>query len=121
MMVILRSFVIVFVWITIAQPGEGTASEQAVFRRNKQQYLLNHVIKTTWADSELECGIHCVADKSCGSVNYKNSGIGKGRCELNNKTVEKTSNVNDKTRHPEFNHLAVSKRVSYTVVHEFGA
>ena len=49
------------------------------------------------ADSELECGLHGIADKLHTSVNYKTSGIGKGRCELNNKTVEETPEGDDKT------------------------
>ena len=88
------------------------APEQAMFERREQQYLANHVMATKQTDSELECGLHCLADKSCTSVNYKTSGIGKGRCELNDKTVEETSDVDDKIHHPEFNHLSVVERVS---------
>ena len=85
-------------------------TEQAIFLRNEQKYLANHVIETKQADSEVECGIHCVANGLCASVNYKTSGIGKGRCELNNKTLQKTSH--EKTHNPEFTHLTVIKRVS---------
>lgn len=41
---------------------------------------------------------------------YKTSGIGKGRCELNDKTLEGVSD--EETQNPEFTHLAVFKRVS---------
>ena len=94
------------------QQGESLVSQQAIFKRNKQKYLANHIIETKQADSELKCGIHCLADKSCTSVNYKTSGIGKGRCELNDKTVEKTCNVNDKIHDAEFKNLVVIRRVS---------
>ena len=91
-------------------PQKGVCIEQAFFRRNEQKYLANHVIETKQAGSELECGMHCVADGSCASVNYKTSGIGKGRCELNNKTIQETSDK--ETHNPEFNYLVVIKRVS---------
>ena len=94
-------------------PQQGVCKEQAYFLRDKQKYLANHVIETKQADSELECGIHCVADESCASVNFMTSGIGKGLCELNNKTLQDTSN--EKTHNPEFIHLAVVKRVSITM------
>ena len=91
------------------------ASDQTIFKRREQEYLADHVIETKQADSELECGLHCLADKSCTSVNYKTSGIGKGRCELNDKTVKETPEVDHKIHHPEFNHLAVVERVSKTL------
>ena len=91
-------------------PREGVCTEEATFRRNEQQYLSNHVIETKQADSELECGLYCVADGSCASVNYKTSGINKGRCELNSKTLQEASD--EKTYNPQFTHLAVVKRVS---------
>ena len=112
---------LVFFWIATSQLEESLASKQAIFKRNEQKYLADHVIETKQADSELECGLHCNADKSCTSVNYKTSGIGKGRCELNNKTVEEMTKVDDTIHDPEFSHLAVMKRVSnviYTIKHE---
>ena len=93
MMVYLSTCALVFVWIATTQPRESLAFEQAIFKRNEQKYLADHVMKKEQAESELECGSHCIADKSCTSINYKISGIGKGRCELNNKTVEETSEV----------------------------
>ena len=42
----------------------------------ERTYLANHFIKTKQAQTELECGRHCVADVLCASVNYKTSGIG---------------------------------------------
>ena len=89
---------------------QGGCTEQAYFLRNEEKYLVNHAIETKQAYSELECGILCVAIKSCASVNYKTSGIGKGRCELNNKTLQKAP-VEGKYN-SEFTHLAVIKRVS---------
>ena len=91
-------------------PQQSAFIEKATFLRNEGKYLDKHIIKTKQADSELECGIHCVADGLCASVNHKNSGIGRGRCELNSKTLQKASD--DGTQNPEFTHLAVVKRVS---------
>ena len=110
-MVYLSTCALVFFWIAATHSGESLASEQATFKRSEQKYLGDHVIETKQADSELECGSHCIADKSCTSINYKTSGIGKGRCELNNKTAEEPSSVDDKKHDPEFNHLALIKRV----------
>ena len=112
MMVHLNTCALVFFWIATTQSGESLAAKQAIFKRNEQKYLANHVIETKQAGSELECGLHCLADKSCTSVNYKTSGIGKGLCELNDKTVEETSNVDEKIHDPEFDHFAVIERVS---------
>ena len=111
-MVYLSTCALIFVWIGTKQYVESMASEQAIFHKNEQTYLPDHVIKTKQSGSEIECGLHCVAEKSCTSINYKSSGIGKGRCELNDKTVEETSAVDEKIHHPEFNHLVVVKLVS---------
>jgi hypothetical protein len=109
MAVLLRICALIFI-SEIPQPG--VCSRQAVFHRNVQKYLANHVMETKQAESELECGMCCVADGSCTSVNYKTSGIGKGLCELNNKTFQETSDADEKTHNPEFNHLAIIKPVS---------
>ena len=111
-MVYLSTFALVFAWIAATQKGESLACGQVRFKKSEQKYLANHVIETKQADSELECGFYCAADKSCASINYKTSGIGKGRCELNDKTVEEISEVDEKIHQPEFNHLAVIERVS---------
>ena len=117
-MVYMNSCALVFVWIATTQDVESMASEQAIFHKNEQTYLPDHVLKTKQTGSELECGLHCVAEKSCTSINYKTSGIGKGRCELNDKAVEETSEVDEKIHHPEFDHLVVVKQVS---MHSFEA
>ena len=114
MMVCLSICALIFVWMATAKPRESLAF--AIFKRNEQKYLADHVVETEQAHSEFECGLRCiVSEKSCMSVNFKTSGIGKGRCELNNKTVEETSDVDDKIHHPEFNHLALMKLVSIQV------
>ena len=112
MMVHTSTCLLVFFWIATTQSGKGLASEEAIFKRNERKYLANNAIEIKQAESELECGLYCIADKSCTSVNYKTSGIGKGRCELNNKTAGETSDIDDKIHDPEFNHLPVIKRVS---------
>ena len=99
---------LIFVWIP-TQPGE-CLSKQMLLRRNVQKYLANHVIETKQAQSERECGMYCVRDGSCESVNYKTSGIGKGLCELNSKTLQEASEYDQETN-PEFNHLHVIKKV----------
>ncbi|XP_028417794.1 uncharacterized protein LOC114542445 isoform X1 [Dendronephthya gigantea] len=85
--------------------------QQAIFRRYEKRLLANHVIERKQADSELECGLHCVGHESCASVNYKTSGIGKGLCELNKRKTQETSDVDEQTN-PEFNHLAVDSSLS---------
>ena len=90
-------------------PQQIMCVQQAYFLRKQQKYLANHAIETKQAYSELECGLHCVADGSCASVNYKTSGDGKGRCELNDKTLQEIPD--EGTRDPDFTHLAVVKRV----------
>ena len=105
-MAVLLTFCVLLLLFKIPQPVE--CLKQAVFRRNMQKYLANHVIATKQAATELECGLHCVADGSCSSVNYKISGKGKGRCELNNETNGEMSDANEEFN-PEFNHLSVNK------------
>ena len=106
MMIFLSNCALIF----IIQIQQGVCTEQAIFRKNEETYLANHVIETKQTGSEFECGLHCVADGSCASVNYKSSGVGKGRCELNDKTLQETPD--EETHNPDFVHLAVVKRVS---------
>ena len=83
----------------------------AVFRIISGTYIPNHVIETRHAETEFECGMLCVAHGSCVSVNCKTSGIGKGRCELNSKTFQDTSDDNEYTRNPEFEHIYIFQEV----------
>ena len=101
MMIFLSICAVIFI---LKLPQQSVCTD--FFLRNEQKYLANHVIETKQADSELECGLYCVADGSCASVNYKTLGIGKGRCELNSKTSD------EEIRNPEFTHLVVVKEVS---------
>ena len=96
--------------IFISKIPQVVCEKQAYFLRKEQKHLANHVIETKQADSEFECGTHCVADGSCASANYKTSGDGKCRCELNDKTVREVPD--EETQNPDFVHLAVVKRVS---------
>ena len=95
--------------IFIFQIPQNVCTEQAFLLRKEEKYLANHVIETKQAGSEFECGLHCVADGSCASVNYKTSGVGQGRCELSDKTIGEAPD--EETHNPDFVHLAVSKRV----------
>ena len=109
MAVLLSICALIFV-SQIAQPADCSI-EQAIIRKKKHTYLANHVIKTKQAETELECGRHCVRVGSCMSVNYKTSGIGKGLCELNSKTLQETSDADGSKHNPEFNHLYIIKKV----------
>ena len=111
-MVYLSTYALVF-WMAATHPGESLACEQVRFLKSEQKYLANHVMETKQADSELKCGYYCAKNKSCTSINYQTSGNDTGRCELNNKTIEETSD--DKIHEPKFNHLAVIERVSTTI------
>ena len=53
-MVYLSTYALVFFWIPTTQPEEGLASEQAIFERNEQNYLADHVFETTQANNEVE-------------------------------------------------------------------
>ena len=109
-------FVSICTLIFIFQIEQGFCTKQALLLRNEAKYLANHIIETKQADSEFECGTHCVANKACMSVNYKTSAVGIGRCEINDKTVRE---VPDEERHDlEFIYLAVFKRVSKTIHNE---
>ena len=101
--------VLIFAIAKIPQPGKCLIKE-AIFRVNEKEYLPNYVIETKQAESELECGIQCVAKESCASVNYKTSGAGKGLCELNSKPSRQE--VSKRLHQPEFNLLYIVKEVS---------
>ena len=78
MMVCLSICALIFVWMAAAKPRESLACGETMFKRNEQKYLAGHVIETKQAQSEMECGLHCIeSEKSCTSVNFKTSGIGK--------------------------------------------
>ena len=111
-MVYLSTCPLVFLCFAITQIGESLACGDVRFKKSVQKYLANHVMETIHTDSEMKCGLHCAENKSCTSINYKTSGSDKGRCELNNKTVEETPDVDDKKHDEEYNHLQVIERVS---------
>ena len=97
--------------------GQHT-TKQAVFQREKQKYLANHVIESTQAEDELTCALYCVRHDSCASVNYKISGARKGLCELNNEAVQKTT-CNDERTNPEFVYPYIFKKVRKNWLHSF--
>ena len=101
---------IILIISQIPEPGE-CLTRQAIFRIDKRKYLGNHVIETRKADTELECGMHCVGHGSCVSVNYKTAGIDKGLCELNNKTLREVTDNDDSMNDPDFSHLYIIKEV----------
>ena len=92
--------------------AQSVHSKQTWFRREEKTYLMNHVYERKQTDSELACSLSCVRKESCESVNYKTSAIGKGLCELNKKSTQERSEVDEKIRDPEFIHLAMIKQVS---------
>ncbi|XP_028398844.1 sushi, von Willebrand factor type A, EGF and pentraxin domain-containing protein 1-like [Dendronephthya gigantea] len=109
-MAVILVFFALFLIVKTPQPSECQNTSQAFFRKIQQEHLGNHVIDTKQTNDELECAMHCVDDGSCESVNYKTSGIGKGLCELNNSTLPKTSNANERIRNPEFDHLYIDEK-----------
>ena len=92
--------------------SRSVCSKQAWFQREEKIYLVNHVYERKQTNSELACGLSCVRNESCASVNYKTSGIGKGLCKLNKKAIQERSEVDEKIRDPEFIHLAIIKQVN---------
>ena len=108
----LSIYTVILVWITTTQLEESLACGELRFHKSVQKCLASHVMETTQVDSEKKCAFRCAANKSCASINYKTSGLDKGRCELNNKTVDETDDADEKIDRPEFNHLAVIARVS---------
>ena len=113
MAVMVSISVLVFIFKVI-KPGECTSDEQASFQATEGIYLANHVIETKHTETGLECGMQCLSYASCASVNYKISGIGKGRCELNKKTLQSASGS---TMHnPEFKHFHIAEKVRKTIL-----
>lgn len=97
--------------LTIAQHVK-CSDEQAVFRKSVQKYLENHVIERRHANTEFECGLYCLRNASCTSINYKISGSSKGLCELNNRSLRQTFDGAETMVHnPEFNYLYISEKV----------
>ena len=97
----------------IPQPGE-CSNEQDYLSIIIGRYLANHVIETRQAETEFECGLHCVRHGSCVSVNYKTSGIGKGLCEFNSKTLRDIADHEKSVKvvnNQDFSHLYVIKMV----------
>ncbi|CAB4036080.1 Hypothetical predicted protein, partial [Paramuricea clavata] len=81
--------------------------KHAIFKRNTGKYLRDSVITTKYAESELECSMHCASIDACLSVNYKASGVDQGLCQLNNRiTSESLGLVSD----DRFVHLSIVKR-----------
>ena len=74
MMVYLSVCALIFVSIATVKPKGSMAFRKTIFKRNEQTYLADHVVETKLAYSEIECGLHCGAEKSCTSVNFKISG-----------------------------------------------
>ena len=88
--------------------AQSVFSKQGGFWRERKMYLLNHVYKRKQTVSEFACGLFCVGDESCSSVNYKASGIGKGLCELNYNADNEGLKIYD----TEFNFLSKIIQVS---------
>ena len=99
------------------QPGQCLI-QQAPFGKKVKKYLANHVIESTHTNDDLECAMYCVRHESCASVNYKVSGLGKGLCELNNKTIHEASGSDEETKF-EFNHLYIIKKVRQSKSNSF--
>jgi hypothetical protein len=90
--------------------GYGVTMKHAIFRRKTGQYLPDSVITTKYAESELECSMHCTSIDACLSVNYKASGDDEGLCQLNNRTTSESLGLVSDDR---FVHLSIVKGVRY--------
>ena len=55
--------------------------------------------------------MHCVGHGSCVSVNYKTSGVGNGRYELKNVTLQDTSDEDSSTCNPDYRRLYIIEKV----------
>ncbi len=99
----------VLLCLIFSKPGK--CQHEAVFRKTAGKFLANYVIQAKEASSESECGIYCSRNKRCASVNYKTSGINKGLCELNSKSLGGMT-LDELTDSPEYIHLHVIKPVS---------
>ena len=106
MAVLYTACALIFAITKMPQPGKCSIKE-TIFLVKKQEYLANHAIETKLTESELECGMHCVGNESCASINYKTSGAGKGLCELNSKPQRQE--ISKRLPKPEFNHLFIIK------------
>ena len=84
--------------------------KHAIFRRKTGQYLPDSVITTKYAEGERVCSMYCTRLDACLSVNYKDSGVDQGLCQLNNSTTsENLGLVSD----DKFVHISIVKRVRY--------
>ena len=93
--------------------GYGVSMKHATFKRKAGKHLPDSGIATKYAESELECSMHCTSHDACLSVNYKTSGVEQGLCQLNNKThSEKLKLASDE----KLVHLSVIKRVRHFFV-----
>jgi hypothetical protein len=90
--------------------GYGVAMKHATFQRKTGKYLPDSVITTKYAESERVCSMYCTRLDACLSVNYKDSGVDQGLCQLNNSTTSESLGLvsNDK-----FVHLSILKGVRY--------
>jgi hypothetical protein len=92
--------------------GYGVTMKHAIFKRKTGKYLPDSAITTKYAESELECSMHCTSIDACLSVNYKASGVDQGLCQLNNSTKsENLGLVSD----DKFVHLSIVKRARYLI------
>jgi hypothetical protein len=73
--------------------GYGVTMKHAIFKRKTGQYLPDSVITTKYAESELECSMHCTSIDACLSVNYKASGVDQG--VYVNSTIEQLQKILD--------------------------
>lgn len=60
---------------------------------------------------------HCSRNEVCASVNYKISGIDKGLCELNSKTLDGMA-LDEITDSLEYNQLDIIKRVRNIILYK---
>ena len=99
-----------FLLSVVALFSLGNTQDKVMLSRTKGLRIKDSFIKAVHANNDHECGVFCCKETSCVSVNFKHSGQDKGRCELNSKTVDESSQKSC-FAHQEYNYLEIVKQV----------
>ena len=104
---------ILYILVFVLNPGHCV--NKILFTKTNGLYLANSVIRTEFTNNEFECGAVCSKEIACVSVNYKRCGVDKGRCELNDDSIERSPPEN-RLVDMEFCYLGVRNSVRFDVV-----
>ena len=86
------------------------SANKVLFRKTEGRYLKDSMIRITMATNEFECGAVCSHEPLCVSVNYKNCGKEKGKCELNYRMLQDSEDAKY-FKNPEYSYLEKSSQV----------